>query len=56
MVRRRPYIAFVLAYVAVFVFAFSSFANFGLLARQRLQVMPIFLVLLSIPSAKAASR
>ncbi len=31
-----------------FVFAFSSFSNFGILARQRCQVMPFFLVLICL--------
>lgn len=50
--RKRPYVAFALSYTAMFIFAFSSFANFGLLARQRVQLIPIFLVLLSIPPRK----
>lgn len=47
--RRRPYMAFVLVYLALFVFAFSTIANFGILARERTQVLPFFLVLLAIP-------
>jgi hypothetical protein len=31
--------------------AFSSFSNFGLLARQRTQAIPILLLVLSLPSA-----
>lgn len=53
-VRRRPYIAVALAFTAMFIFAFSSFANFGLLARQRVQLIPLFLVLLSVPPPKKA--
>lgn len=49
--RRRPYVAFCLVYVLLFIVAFSSFANFGLLARERVQLYPLFLVLLSIPPA-----
>jgi hypothetical protein len=48
-IRRQPYVAFVLAYVALFIVAFSSIANFGLLARERVQVLPLALVLLTIP-------
>jgi hypothetical protein len=48
-VRRQPYVGLVVAYVGMFVVAFSGFANFGLLARQRVQVLPFYLVLLSIP-------
>ena len=35
----------------LFIVAFSSFANFGLLARERVQLYPLFLVLFSIPPA-----
>ena len=31
------------------VYAFSAFSNFGILARQRCQVLPFFLVLLCLP-------
>ncbi len=46
---RRPYLTFCLAYVAVFAFAFSVVGNFGILARQRIQVLPFVLVLLALP-------
>jgi hypothetical protein len=55
--RRDPYIALALTYVVLFIVAYSGIANFGLLARQRVQLIPLYLVLLSIPAAgKAASR
>jgi len=47
--RRQPYVVFALVYVALFVVAFSAFPNFGLLARQRVQVLPLLLVLLTVP-------
>ena len=47
--RRQPYVAFAIAYAAMFVVAFSSIANFGLLARERVQLLPLFLILLVIP-------
>ena len=50
--RRRPYVAFVVVYSLLFVFAFSSIANFGILARERTQVLPFFLVLLAVPAAR----
>jgi hypothetical protein len=53
--RRRPYVAFVLVYMALFVFAFSTIANFGILARERTQLLPFFLVLLVIPSGRRAA-
>jgi hypothetical protein len=48
-IQDRPYVAYVLAYTGLFIIAFSSVSNFGLLARQRVQLMPLFLVLLSLP-------
>jgi hypothetical protein len=47
--RRRPYLAFALVNVVLFIVAFSVLANFGLLARQRTLMMPLFLVFLTIP-------
>ena len=46
---RRPYVAFCTTYLVLFVTVFSSFANFGILTRQRVQVFPFFLVLLCLP-------
>jgi hypothetical protein len=46
---RVPFLSFCVAYSAMFVFAFSSINNFGLLSRQRTQLFPIFLVLLALP-------
>jgi hypothetical protein len=51
-VRRQPMVAMAIVYTGLFIFAFSSFANFGLMNRQRVQVIPIFLMLLSIPPRK----
>jgi hypothetical protein len=50
--RRRPYVAFVAVYSLLFVFAFSTISNFGILARERTQVLPFFLVLLAIPALR----
>ena len=47
--RRQPYVVFSLVYSVLFIVAYSSYANFGLLARQRVQLYPFFLILLSIP-------
>ncbi|HUV10460.1 MAG TPA: hypothetical protein VMX12_05745, partial [Acidimicrobiia bacterium] len=47
--RSTPYLAFALVFVLVFVYAFSSFSNFGILARQRTQVLPFLFVLLALP-------
>lgn len=51
-VRRQPYVAMAFAYTGLFVLAFSGFANFGLLARERAQLFPLFLVLVCIPALK----
>ena len=47
--RYSPYVAFCVGIVLSFIYAFSAFSNFGILARQRCQVMPFFLVFLCIP-------
>jgi hypothetical protein len=49
--RRQPYVALAMTFAGVFVIAFASFPNFGLLARERVQLLPFYLVLLSIPKA-----
>ena len=49
MVRDTPYVTFCIGYVFAFVYAFSSFSNFGILARQRVQALPFLLVLLALP-------
>ena len=43
--RRRPYLLFALIYSTGFVVAFSAILNYGILARQRSQVMGLFLAL-----------
>ena len=49
--RRMPYVTFVVLYGLLFTMAFSSIANFGILARERTQLLPFFLVLLAVPGA-----
>jgi hypothetical protein len=48
--RRHSYNAVALVYTLLFCFAFSSFANFGILTRERVQVFPFVLVLLAAPA------
>lgn len=48
-VRRHAYLGFALVYTGLMILAFSSIANFGILARQRVQLLPLYLVLLVIP-------
>lgn len=53
MVLRVPYLALIITYCLGFVIAFSTFGNFGILARQRVQLFPFLLVLLSLPERRA---
>ncbi|MFO7589455.1 MAG: hypothetical protein R6X23_00970, partial [Acidimicrobiia bacterium] len=48
--RREPYVALALAYVLLFAYTFSAISNFGILARQRVQVLPFVFVLLALPA------
>jgi len=47
--RRDPYVAYCVGVLLTLVYAFSAFSNFGILSRQRTQVLPFFLALLCIP-------
>jgi len=47
--RREGYVAYALALVLVFGFAFSAIGNFGILARQRTQALPMVFVLVCLP-------
>jgi len=47
--RSTPYIVYAAVFVLGFMVAFSSFPNFGLLARQRVQLFPFYFVLFCIP-------
>ena len=49
LLARNPYLVFALAYAVAFILAFAGFANFGILARQRVLMLPFFLVLLALP-------
>ena len=52
----NPYMVFAVLYTALFILAFSNFANFGILARERVQMLPLFLMLLAIPAAPRSPR
>ncbi len=47
--RRYPFVAYCVGILFTFVYAFSAFSNFGILARQRCQVLPFYLALLCLP-------
>jgi hypothetical protein len=49
LLRRNPWLVFAVVYTLAFVIAFSGFSNFGILARQRVLMIPFFLVLLALP-------
>jgi hypothetical protein len=54
--RRMPYLTFVWMYTILSIAALSTFGNFGILARQRTLLYPIFLVLLCIKRAPRKQR
>jgi len=45
---RRPYLVFAVVYGLVFIVAFSYIANFGILARQRTQMLPLILTMIAM--------
>lgn len=49
VMRTNPYVTYAVLFTAAFIVAFSGFGNFGILARQRVLMLPFFLVLLCIP-------
>ena len=49
---RNPYVVFACTYSLMFMLAFSSFGNFGILARQRAQMFPLILIILALPAIK----
>jgi hypothetical protein len=51
MTRRNPYVAFATMYSFIFVFAFSTFGNFGIITRQRVQLFPLVLVFVCLLGA-----
>lgn len=54
--RKQPYVTYCIAYAILFCFMFSAFQNFGILARQRVLVFPLVLVLLALPIATDRTR
>ena len=51
-----PYVILCGCYSVLFVYGFSSFANYGILVRQRVQVLPFLLVLLAMPAVGPGRR
>ena len=54
LMRRNPYVVFAMTYSLAFIFAFAGFGNFGILARQRVLMLPLFLILLALPAGREA--
>jgi hypothetical protein len=53
--RRQPYLVLCATYTLMFVYAFSSFSNFGILTRQRVTVLPFALVFLALAGKEYVS-
>ena len=53
IMRQNAYVVFAMTYSMAFVIAFSGFGNFGILARQRVLMLPFFLILLALTTVKA---
>jgi hypothetical protein len=54
--RRQPYVACMAAFAFGSILALSSIANFGILARERVLLLPAYVVFLSIPPAASVVR
>jgi hypothetical protein len=54
--RAQPYITYALVYVLLWILAFGIIGNFGILARQRTQMLPFYFVLLSVSAVVAKHR
>ena len=54
--RKQPYVTCMAAYAFGSILALSSIANFGILARERVLLLPAYLVLLSIPPLSPPAR
>jgi hypothetical protein len=46
---RAPYLALAVVYGLAFIYAFASLGNFGILARERSQLLPMLFVTLCLP-------
>ena len=55
-VLRRPFVAMATAYSLGFIVAFANIGNFGILVRQRSQLLPLLAVLLCLPAVTKAVR
>ncbi len=51
----RPYVMLCLVYSVVFIYTFAALGNLGLIERERVMLLPFFLVLFAIPRAPRGS-
>jgi hypothetical protein len=51
-----PYLAAAMTFTLLFVIAFSGFSNFGILTRERVQMLPFLLVAVALPAARRGRR
>lgn len=56
LLRRRPYVAYGAAYTLMFVYAFAAIGNFGILSRQRSQLLPLLFVFVVLPKVQPQRR
>lgn len=56
MFAKEPYIAFTSVYCLLFCWAFANINNLGILTRERVQVLPLVLVLLVVPRRSDRAR
>jgi hypothetical protein len=54
--RSNPYLIFILLYVILCILVFTTFSNFSILGRQRLQFFPLLFMLVAYPSAAEAKK
>jgi hypothetical protein len=49
IVRRTPYVLVAVLYSAIFIYLFAAIGNLGVIAREKVQLLPFFLLLLAVP-------
>lgn len=55
-IAKRPFLVYGAAYALAFIFAFSYIGNFGILARQRTQMIPLALLMVAMPATTKEGR
>lgn len=52
----RPYVMLCIPYILLFAYAFSGLGNYGILTRERVQVLPFLFVLAALPRPAPATK